>query len=123
MIHVLNCNLPPLSLPPLQAQRQYALKHLPDDKLFKLVGQVYEIAPRVLTEHGKTKNPWPNVDAHSGCLLVHYGLKEQSYYTVMFGVSRALGVLAQGVWSRALGYPIERPKSMTTDAIVKFLSK
>merc|ERR1712000_290574 len=109
--------------PRYEAQRQYALKHLPDDKLFKLVGQVYEIAPRVLTEHGKTKNPWPNVDAHSGCLLVHYGLKEQSYYTVMFGVSRALGVLAQGVWSRALGYPIERPKSMTTDAIVKFLSK
>ena len=41
------------------------------------------------------KNPWPNVDAHSGVLLQHYGLKEEGFYTVLFGVSRALGVLSQ----------------------------
>lgn len=109
--------------PRYQAQREYALKNMPEDDLFKLVDQVYRIAPKVLTEHGKTKNPWPNVDAHSGCLLVHYGLTEQSYYTVMFGVSRALGVLAQQVWSRALGFSLERPKSLTTDALMKLAKK
>jgi len=107
--------------PRFEAQRTFALKHLPQDPLFKLVSQVYNIAPRVLTEHGKTKNPWPNVDAHSGCLLMHYGLTQHDYYTVMFGVSRAFGVLSQLVWSRALGFPIERPKSMTTDALIKEL--
>ena len=47
------------------SQREFALKHLPDDPMFKLVSQVYKIAPGVLTEHGKTKNPFPNVDAVS----------------------------------------------------------
>lgn len=64
----------------------------------------------MLTEHGKTKNPYPNVDAGSGCLLYHYGLRDFKYYTVLFGVSRALGALSQLVWDRALGLPIERPK-------------
>lgn len=47
------------------SQREFALRHLPDDPMFKLVSQVYKIAPGVLTEHGKTKNPYPNVDAVS----------------------------------------------------------
>ena len=42
----------------------------------QLVKQTYEVAPGVLTEHGKTKNPWPNVDAASGCVLYHYGLTQ-----------------------------------------------
>jgi citrate synthase len=99
------------------AQREFGLKHLPDDEIFKVVSMVYEVAPDILTKHGKTKNPWPNVDAHSGCLLWHYGVEEYDFYTVFFGVSRAMGVLAQLVWSRALGLPIERPKSVTTDWI------
>jgi len=99
------------------SQREFALKHLPNDPLFKLVSLIYEVVPGVLTEHGKTKNPWPNVDAHSGVLLQYYGLTEQNYYTVLFGVSRALGVLSSLVWDRALGYPIERPKSVTSDWI------
>jgi len=97
------------------AQREFGLKHLPDDDIFKVVSAVYEVAPDILTKHGKTKNPWPNVDAHSGCLLWHYGVTEYDFYTVFFGVSRAMGVLAQLIWSRALGLPIERPKSVTTD--------
>ncbi|KAL6072982.1 Citrate synthase [Balamuthia mandrillaris] len=96
------------------AQQQFALKHLPNDPLFKLVKQLYNIVPGVLTEQGKTKNPWPNVDAHSGVLLQYYGLKEENFYTVLFGVSRALGVLPSLVWDRAHGLPIERPKSVTT---------
>jgi citrate synthase len=99
------------------AQREFALKHLPDDEIFKIVSLLYEVVPGILMEHGKAKNPWPNVDAHSGCLLLHYGLKEYDFYTVLFGVSRALGVLAALIWSRALGLPIERPKSVTTEWI------
>ncbi|KAF3479841.1 citrate synthase [Arthroderma uncinatum] len=101
------------------SQREFALRHLPDDPLFKLVSQVYKIAPGVLTEHGKTKNPYPNVDAHSGVLLQYYGLTEASYYTVLFGVSRALGVLPQLIIDRAVGAPIERPKSFSTEAYAK----
>ena len=72
-----------------------------------------------MLEQGKAKNPWPNVDAHSGVLLQYYGLTEMNYYTVMFGVSRALGVLASLVWDRALGLPIERPKSFSSEALIK----
>ena len=50
------------------------------------------IVPPILTETGKVKNPWPNVDAHSGVLLQYFGMKEMNYYTVLFGVSRALGM-------------------------------
>lgn len=91
--------------------------------MFKLVSQVYKIAPGVLTEHGKTKNPYPNVDAHSGVLLQHYGLNEASYYTVLFGVSRAIGVLPQLILDRAYGAPIERPKSFSTEKWIEICNK
>ncbi|HDJ23298.1 MAG: citrate (Si)-synthase, eukaryotic [Candidatus Aminicenantes bacterium 4484_214] len=103
------------------AQREFALKHLPDNEIFKVVSDLYEVVPPILQEHGKAKNPWPNVDAHSGCLLLHYGVKEYDFYTVFFGVSRALGVLASLCWDRALGLPIERPKSITTDWVEEFI--
>lgn len=86
---------------------------------FQLVSQVYKVVPPILLETGKVKNPWPNVDAHSGVLLQYYGMKEMNYYTVLFGVSRALGVLSSLVWARALGLPIERPKSLSTDLLMK----
>ncbi|KAJ2125419.1 citrate (Si)-synthase [Coemansia sp. RSA 921] len=105
------------------AQREFALKHLPEDNLFKTVSTLYKVVPGVLTEHGKTKNPWPNVDAHSGVLLRHYGLVEEDFYTVLFGVSRAFGVLSQLIWDRALGFSIERPKSLTTEAIRNMFEK
>jgi len=109
--------------PRYTCQREFALKHLPTDPLFKLTSQLYNIIPGVLTEHGKTKNPWPNVDAHSGVLLQHFGLKEQDYYTVLFGVSRALGCMSGLIWDRALGLPLERPKSLSTDSIIKMFKK
>ncbi|KAG0642448.1 citrate synthase-like protein [Tuber brumale] len=87
--------------------------------VFKLVKKNSEIAPRVLTEHGKTKNPHPNVDSASGVLFHHYGINQDLYYTVTFGVSRGLGPLAQLIWDRALGLPIERPKSLSMEAISK----
>jgi len=109
--------------PRYMAQRTFAEAHLPDDPMFKLVSQVYKIAPGVLTEHGKTKNPFPNVDAHSGVLLQYYGLTEASYYTVLFGVSRAIGVLPQLIIDRAVGAPIERPKSFSTEKWAQIVAK
>jgi len=105
--------------PRYECQRQFALKHLPNDPMFKLVSDLYSVTPQILTEHGKTKNPWPNVDAHSGVLLQNYGMTEMSYYTVLFGVSRALGCMSQLIWSRAMGLPLERPKSHSTAGFMK----
>jgi citrate synthase len=107
--------------PRYSVQREFALKHLPDDPMFKLVSQLYKIVPDVLLEHGKAANPWPNVDAHSGVLLQYFGMREMNYYTVLFGVSRALGVLSSLIWDRALGLPLERPKSMSTDGLKKLV--
>ncbi|PRP88624.1 2-methylcitrate synthase [Planoprotostelium fungivorum] len=92
------------------------------DPHWKLVDIVSRVAPQVLKEHGKTKNPFPNVDSQSGVLLHHYGMKETEFYTVIFGISRAYGVLPQLVWDRALGMPIERPKSLSLNAIEKMMS-
>lgn len=100
--------------PRFVAQFEFATKHLPEDPIFQVAQVVFEVAPAVLGEQGKAKNPWPNVDAISGTLQYHYGVKEFDFYTVMFGVGRALGVTANAVWARALGQPIERPKSLTT---------
>jgi citrate synthase len=105
--------------PRYSCQREFCMKHFPQDELFLLVNTIYEIMPGILTEHGKTKNPYPNVDAHSGVLLQYYGLKEQNYYTVLFGLSRQLGVLSGLVWDRLQGRPIERPKSVTTEWLCK----
>lgn len=105
--------------PRYTCQREFALKHLPDDKMFRLVSDIYKVTPDILLEQGKAKNPWPNVDAHSGVLLQHYGMKEMSFYTVLFGVSRALGCMSQLVWDRAMGMPLERPKSHSTDGLIK----
>ncbi|GLI58752.1 hypothetical protein VaNZ11_000509, partial [Volvox africanus] len=109
--------------PRYTCQREFAQKYMPDYPLFKLVSDLYEVVPEVLSKTGKIKNPWPNVDAHSGVLLQYYGITEENYYTVLFGVSRALGVLAQGVWSRALGLPIERPKSMTMASLEQMFAQ
>merc|ERR1712093_536961 len=95
-------------------------KEVAEDPIFKYVDQLYKVAPGVLTEHGKTKNPFPNVDAASGSLLYHYGLTQFEYYTVIFGVSRAMAS-AQLVWDRAYGLPIERPKSMSVEGLAKFI--
>lgn len=107
--------------PRFTAQMEFGKKHMPDDKLVQTVWNIYEAVPPILQSIAKIKNPWPNVDAHSGSLLVHFGMKEYEYYTVLFGVSRALGVLASLCWDRALGYAIERPKSVTTEQVKKWL--
>jgi citrate synthase len=109
--------------PRFTAQMEFGKTHCPEDPTVKTVWNVYEVAPPILEGTGKIKNPWPNVDAHSGSLLKHYGLVEEDFYTVLFGVSRALGVLASLCWDRALNFPIERPKSITTEWAKKFVEK
>jgi citrate synthase len=98
-------------------QREFSLKHLPNDPIFAYVDKLYKIVPPILKEHGKAKNPWPNVDAQSGVIQWHYGVKEYEFYTVLFGIGRSIGVTANIIWDRALGYPIERPKSITTEML------
>lgn len=108
--------------PRFTAQMEFGKKHMPDDPLVQTVWNIYEAVPPVLGSIAKIKNPWPNVDAHSGSLLVHYGFVEYEFYTVLFGVSRALGVLASLCWDRALGFPLERPKSVTTQLVKDWLA-
>ncbi len=107
--------------PRFLAQKEFAEKHCADDPIIKIVWNVYDVVPGILGSLGKVKNPWPNVDAHSGALLEHFDFKEHNFYTVLFGVSRALGVLAHLCWDRALNLPLERPKSLTTEEIKKFI--
>jgi citrate synthase len=107
--------------PRFTAQMEFGKKHMPNDPLVQTVWNIYETVPPILQSLGKIKNPWPNVDAHSGALLVHYGMVEYEFYTVLFGVSRALGVLASLIWDRALSFPLERPKSVTTDLVKLWL--
>jgi len=108
--------------PRFTAQMEFGKKHMPNDPLVQTVWNLYETVPPILQSLGKIKNPWPNVDAHSGALLVHYGLVEYEFYTVLFGVSRALGVLASLCWDRVLGFPLERPKSVTTALVKRWLN-
>ena len=107
--------------PRFTAQMEFGKKHMPDDPLVQTVWTIYDAVPPILSSLGKIKNPWPNVDAHSGALLVHYGMVEYEFYTVLFGVSRALGVLSSLCWDRALSFPLERPKSVTTDLVKDWL--
>lgn len=109
--------------PRFTAQQEFYRNYIKKDDICEIVQMVYEVAPPILEATGKIKNPWPNVDAHSGALLVHYGMFEYEYYTVLFGVSRAIGVLASLVWDRALGMPIERPGSVTTEWIKNYIQK
>jgi len=103
--------------PRYMAQREFCLKHLPNDLIFKYVDSLFKVVPPILEEQGKAKNPWPNVDAQSGVIQWYYGVTEYDFYTVLFGIGRAIGVLSNIVWDRALGYAIERPKSLTTDML------
>ena len=101
--------------PRFTAFMDFGKKYIEDDDVFSIVESLFNVVPSVLKEHGKAKNPWPNVDAASGSLLYYYGLKEFNYYTVLFSLSRVMGIVSQIVINRALRIPITRPKSVTLD--------
>jgi len=109
--------------PRFMALLEFAKKRFPQDELVRLAEMVFDVVPQVLKEQGKAKNPSPNVDAVSGTLQYYYGVREFEFYTVLFGVGRALGVTANYLWARALGQPIERPKSMTTQMLEDAVEK
>lgn len=109
--------------PRFMAQKGFAERNIKKDDIINVVWQIFEVVPPILQGLGKVRNPWPNVDAHSGAILTHYGMNEYSFYTVMFGVSRALGVLAASCWSRALGLSLERPKSVNMKWIKDYLKE
>ncbi|MFM8367161.1 MAG: citrate (Si)-synthase [Chloroflexota bacterium] len=109
--------------PRFTAQMDFAKKRFPDDELVRLADMVFDVVPAVLKEQGKAKNPAPNVDAISGTLQYYYGVRDFDFYTVLFGVGRALGVTPNYVWMRALGMPIERPKSLTTKMLEDVVAK
>ena len=97
--------------PRFTAQKEFADRYITHDKLINIVNKLYEIVPPILMKVNKINNPWPNVDAYSGALLYHYGIREHSFYTVLFGVSRSMGVLSSLILDRLYGLPIERPAS------------
>ena len=103
-------------------QKAFADRFIRNDPLVDLVKKCYRVIPGVLNDLGKVKNPWPNVDAHSGVLLNHYGIKEFEYYTVVFAVSRAIGCLTHFIIARSLELPVERPKSIDIDTLDKVYS-
>ncbi len=104
--------------PRFTVQRNFALKNFPEDKLVKLVNMIYKVAPKVLSNYNKKiKCPYPNIDAHSGVLLTHYGFKEFDFYTVMFAMARLLGISATLIWDRALLLPLERPEALSIKSI------
>lgn len=107
--------------PRYMVQREFCLKHMPDDTIFKYVDALYNVVPDILREHGKAKNPWPNVDAQSGVVQWHYGVTQYDFYTVLFAIGRSIGILSNIIWDRALGYPLERPKSVTTEMLEKMV--
>ena len=107
--------------PRYTVQREFCLKHMPEDQLFKYVDALYKVVPDILREQGKAKNPWPNVDAQSGVVQWHYGVTQYDFYTVLFAIGRSFGVLSNIIWDRALGYPLERPKSITTEMLEKMV--
>jgi citrate synthase len=109
--------------PRFTAQFKFGKQYLPDDEIFKLAEMVYQTVPDVLGQMNKVKNPWPNVDAITGAIQQHYGVTQFDFYTVLFGISRSLGLTTHAVWCRALGRPIERPKSLTTRILEQMISE
>lgn len=92
-----------------------AEEHYPDDPLVGMALLLRLVGPKVLSENPKIADPYPNVDAISGTLLSASGFPYPEYYTVLFGLSRCVGIARQIVYERTearggKGTPIVRPK-------------
>jgi citrate synthase len=99
-----------------RATVQYALgeKIAAKDPIFRLAVTLRKVGSEILKKKGKAADPYPNVDAVSGSLLNACGLNDDNYYTVLFGLSRCVGIAAQIVYERkeargGKGIPIVRP--------------
>jgi citrate synthase len=74
-----------------------------------------QVGPDVLKNHSNTADPHPNVDAISGTVLAAAGFNYPDFFTVLFGLSRIVGIAIQIVYERCeakggKGTPIVRPK-------------
>lgn len=101
--------------PRATVQYNYAKEHFSDHPLVKTALLLREHGPLVLKENPKIADPYPNVDAISGSLLTASGFPYCEYYTVLFGMSRIVGIASQIVYERCearsgKGTPIIRPK-------------
>lgn len=96
-------------------QYETAKKHYGSNPLIKMALLLREAGVKVLKENPKISNPYPNVDAISGALLSAAGFNLPEYYTLLFGMSRIVGVSIQILYERNVaregkGVPIYRPK-------------
>lgn len=90
-------------------------KYYPNHPLVKVALHLRDSGSKVLKENPKVSDPYPNVDAISGILLTAAGFPYSEYYTVLFGMSRVVGISRQIVYERleardGKGTPIVRPK-------------
>ncbi len=93
-----------------ESQKQFS-----NDPLVRIAFLIRKAGTKVLKENPKVACPYPNVDAISGSLLTAAGFPFPEYYTVLFGLSRAVGIAIQIVYERCearggKGTPIVRPK-------------
>ncbi len=101
--------------PRATVQYEYVKKHYPDHPLVKIALLLREQGPKVLSENPKISDPYPNVDAISGTLLTAAGFGYPEYFTLLFGLSRCVGISIQIVYERlearnGKGTPIVRPR-------------
>lgn len=93
---------------------QYAERHFADHPLVRAALLLREVGPKVLSENPKITDPYPNIDAITGPLLMAAGFPHPEYYTLLFGLSRLVGIAIQIVYERmearnGKGTPIMRP--------------
>jgi citrate synthase len=92
----------------------YCQKHFPNHPLIKIALLLRTKGTQVLKENSKISDPYPNIDAITGSMLTAAGFPYPDYYTVLFGLSRCVGISIQIVYERlearsGKGTPIIRP--------------
>eukprot|EP01054_Gregarina_sp_Poly1_P005688 Gregarina_sp_Poly_1__5687@NODE_29_length_19459_cov_103_994070_g26_i0_p8_GENE_NODE_29_length_19459_cov_103_994070_g26_i0NODE_29_length_19459_cov_103_994070_g26_i0_p8_ORF_typecomplete_len192_score25_54Citrate_synt/PF00285_21/3_6e33Smr/PF01713_21/0_023_NODE_29_length_19459_cov_103_994070_g26_i01682017395 len=109
--------------PRFLALKRWGEKNAANDPLIKLNLVCADEIPKVLGSKPKISNPCPNVDCGSGTALYYCGIREPEFFTVLFGLSRSVGILTSIVWARMFKCPLERPKSLTIDGLSKVVEK
>ncbi len=94
---------------------EYCQKHFPSHPLVKIALLLRSEGSRVLKENPKISDPYPNIDAITGSMLVAAGFPYPDYFTILFGLSRCVGIAIQIVYERVearggKGLPIVRPE-------------
>ncbi len=94
---------------------EYCKKHFPNHPLIKIAMMIRTEGSRVLKENPKISDPYVNIDAITGSMFTAAGFPYSDYYTVLFGLSRCVGIAIQIVYDRleargGKGTPIVRPE-------------